>query len=100
MHTRREMLINTITGLGVATLGIPRVHAQEWRSQFSTLNFGVVSSENEADRFTRYKAFVAYMEQRLQVPIRMHQATDYAGTIEALKARKLELARFGAASYA
>ena len=100
MHTRREMLISTITGLGVATLGIPRVHAQEWRSQFSTLNFGVVSSENEADRITRYKAFVAYMEQRLQVPIRMHQATDYAGTIEALKARKLELARFGAASYA
>jgi ABC-type phosphate/phosphonate transport system substrate-binding protein len=30
----------------------------------------------------------------------MHQATDYAGTIEALKARKLEFARFGAASYA
>ena len=69
-------------------------------ANFSTLNFGVVSSENEADRITRYKAFVAYMEQHLQVPIRMHQATDYAGTIEALKARKLELARFGAASYA
>jgi phosphonate transport system substrate-binding protein len=64
------------------------------------LNFGVVSSENEADRIARYKAFVAYSERRLQVPIKMHQATDYAGTIEALKARKLEFARFGAASYA
>jgi phosphonate transport system substrate-binding protein len=64
------------------------------------LNFGVVSSENEADRIARYKGFVAYVERRLQMPIKMHQATDYAGTIEALKARKLEFARFGAASYA
>jgi ABC-type phosphate/phosphonate transport system substrate-binding protein len=40
------------------------------------------------------------MQRRLQVPIKMHQATDYAGTIEALKARKLEFARFGPAAYA
>jgi phosphonate transport system substrate-binding protein len=100
MQTRRELLISTIAGLDVAALGIPRVRANEWRSQFSTLNFGVVSSENEADRIARYKAFVAYLEHRLKVPIKMHQATDYAGTIEALKARKLELARFGSAAYA
>jgi phosphonate transport system substrate-binding protein len=56
---------------------------------------GVVSSENEADRIARYKTFVAYMQRRLQVPINMHQATDYAGTIEALKARKMEFARLG-----
>jgi phosphonate transport system substrate-binding protein len=100
MQTRREMLIRTITGLGVAALPLPRVSANEWRRQVSALNFGVVSSENEADRIVRYKAFVAYLEGRLQVPIRMHQASDYAGTIEALKARKLEFARFGAAAYA
>jgi phosphonate transport system substrate-binding protein len=94
------MLISTITGLGVAALGMRWVSANEWRRQVSTLNFGVVSSENEADRIVRYKAFGAYVGQRLQVPVRMHQATDYAGTIEALKARKLEFARFGAASYA
>jgi phosphonate transport system substrate-binding protein len=100
MQTRREMLIRTITGLGVAALPLPRVSANEWRRQVSALNFGVVSSENEADRIARYKAFVAYLEHRLQVPVKMHQATDYAGTIEALKARKLEFARFGAAAYA
>jgi phosphonate transport system substrate-binding protein len=96
MLTRRDMLISTMPGLGVAALGLPRVSANEWRGQYATLNFGVVSSENEADRIARYKAFVAYLERRLQVPIKMRQATDYAGTIEALKARKLELARFGA----
>jgi phosphonate transport system substrate-binding protein len=100
MLTRREMLISTVTGLGVTALGIPFAQANDWRSQFSTLNFGVVSSENEADRIARYKSLVAYMERRLQVPVKMHQATDYAGTIEALKARKLEFARFGPAAYA
>jgi hypothetical protein len=36
MQTRREMLISTTTGLGVAALGIPWVKANEWRSQFSS----------------------------------------------------------------
>jgi phosphonate transport system substrate-binding protein len=42
---------------------------------------------------------VAYIERSLRVPLKMHQATDCAGTIEALKARKLEFARFGPAAY-
>jgi phosphonate transport system substrate-binding protein len=100
MLTRRNVLMSAMTGLGVAALGIPFARATDWRSKFSTLNFGVVSSENEADRIARYKTFVTYMERHLRVPCRMHQATDYAGTIEALKARKLEFARFGPASYA
>jgi phosphonate transport system substrate-binding protein len=100
MLTRRNLLISTMTGLGVAALGIPFARATDWRSKFPTLNFGVVSSENEADRIARYKTFVTYMERHLRVPCKMHQATDYAGTIEALKARKLEFARFGPASYA
>ena len=100
MLTRRDMLIGTVTGLSVAALGIPLVRADAWRNKFSILNFGVVSSENEADRIVRYKSLVAYMERSLKVPVKMHQATDYAGTIEALKARKLEFARFGPAAYA
>jgi phosphonate transport system substrate-binding protein len=86
--------------LEATSLGLRIAEASDWRDKFSTLNFGVVSSENEADRVVRYKPFVVYMERRMQAPIKMHQATDYAGTIEALKARKLELARFGAAAYA
>jgi phosphonate transport system substrate-binding protein len=100
MLTRRDMLITTLMGLGVTALDVRLARAADWRSRFSTLNFGVVSSENEADRIARYKTLVAYMEGRLGVPLKMHQATDYAGTIEALKARKLEFARFGPAAYA
>ena len=100
MLTRRNMLIASVMGLGATSLGLPLARANDWRDKFSTLNFGVVSSENEADRIARYKAFVAYLEGRLRIPLKMHQATDYAGTIEALKARKLEFARLGPAAYA
>jgi phosphonate transport system substrate-binding protein len=101
MLTRRKMILNLMTGMGLAVCGVPLiVRAEDWREKIATLNFGVVSSENEADRIARYKTFVAYMERTMRAPIKMHQATDYAGTIEALKARKLEFARFGPAAYA
>jgi phosphonate transport system substrate-binding protein len=100
MLTRRKALFGMLTGMGMAVIGMPLARADDWRKKFSTLNFGVVSSENEVDRIARHKKLVAYMEERLRVSIKMHQATDYAGTIEALKARKLEFARFGPASYA
>jgi hypothetical protein len=58
MLIRRDMLISTMPGLGVAALGIPWVSANEWRNEFAALNFGVVSSKDEADRIARYKAFV------------------------------------------
>ena len=99
MLTRRTLLRSLMTGMGAALVGVPPAWANDWRATFPTLNFGVVSSENEADRIVRYKSFVTYMHNALQVAIKMHQATDYAGTIEALKARKLEFARFGPAAY-
>jgi len=100
MLTRRTLLHCLLTGMGATLVGTPPVWADDWRATFRTLNFGVVSGENEADRIARYKSFVTYMENALRVAMKMHQATDYAGTIEALKARKLEFARFGPASYA
>ena len=101
MLTRRKMILHLMTGMGATALGVPAiVKAENWRDKVATLNFGVVSSENEADRIARYKTFVAYLERTMHAAIKMHQATDYAGTIEALKARKLEFARFGPAAYA
>ena len=101
MLTRRTFLHGMMTGIrrhpGGCAAGVGQrlarygFHAQFWCGE---------QIENEADRIARYKSFVAYMENALRVPLKMHQASDYAGTIEALKARKLEFARFGPASYA
>jgi phosphonate transport system substrate-binding protein len=100
MLTRRRLLAGLMsTSTVVLAHGRSRA-ATDWREAHPTLNFGVISAENEADRVQRYSKFVAYAERTLRVKLRMHNATDYAGTIEGLKARKLEFARFGPASYA
>ena len=66
MLTRRNMLIASVMGLGATSLGLPLARANDWRDKFSTLNFGVVSRENEADHIAGDKAFVAYLEGRLR----------------------------------
>ena len=101
MTTRRTLIVGMAAALaGTRWLGPTRAAASDWRATFPELNLGVISSENEADRVARHQRFLAYLERTLRVRPRMHNATDYAGTIEGLKARKLEVARFGPASYA
>ena len=74
--------------------------AAEWQKNYPEISLGVITSENEADRVERYKPIRTYLEKTLGVSIKWRSATDYAGVIEAMKAKKVELARFGPASYA
>jgi phosphate/phosphite/phosphonate ABC transporter binding protein len=101
MTTRRALILGTAAVMAGGRWLRPRqAEGSDWRGSFPELNIGVISSENEADRVARHQRFLAYMERTLRMKLRMHNATDYAGTIEGLKARKLEFARFGPASYA
>ncbi|RPI74615.1 MAG: phosphonate ABC transporter substrate-binding protein [Desulfobacteraceae bacterium] len=81
-------------------LGPVRTQAGSWQAQYPELSFSVISSENEADRIVRYKRFNEYLERTFGVKVKMHVATEYAGTIEAMRSKKAELAVFGPASYA
>jgi len=74
--------------------------AERWQDKYLTLQFSRISSENEADRIARHKKMLAYLEKTFGVKITMHVATEYAGTIEALRSKKVEFAILGPASYA
>jgi phosphonate transport system substrate-binding protein len=74
--------------------------AGHWQDNYPTLTFSRISSENEADRIARHKKFLAYLEKTFGVKVKMHIATEYAGTIEALRSQKVQLAVLGPASYA
>jgi len=74
--------------------------AERWQDQYPVLQFSRISSENEADRIARHKRMLAYLEKTLGVKVKMHVATEYAGTIEAMRSKKVEFAVFGPASYA
>ena len=99
-HLRRWgfTLAGALLGVSLLWQGVAR--AEDWRKTYPEITLGVITSENEADRLARYKPVRAYLENALGVKIKWRTATDYAGIIEGVKAKKIEIARFGPASYA
>jgi phosphonate transport system substrate-binding protein len=88
-----------ILTLIVASFCIPAAIAEQWQKTYPEITLGVITSENEADRIQRYKPVRLYLEKELRIKINWRTATDYAGIIEGVKAKKVQLAYFGPASY-
>lgn len=74
--------------------------AQDWRSQYKELDFGVSSSENQRDAVARYEPFAAYLTKKLGVPVHIRWGTDYAAVIQAMSSNKIQFAKIGSATYA
>jgi phosphonate transport system substrate-binding protein len=80
----------------------PSLHpawAQDWRKDYPKIVMGIITSENESDRLTRWKPVRTYLSKTLGVEVDERLATDYAGVIEGVKAKKVDLAYFGPASF-
>lgn len=101
MKKTEKWIVGLALGLSfLLGLGAVKAQAAAWQAKYPELSFSVISSENEADRIVRYKRFNQYLEKTFGVKVKMHVATEYAGTIEAMRSKKVELAVFGPASYA
>ncbi len=100
MFARKLFRKVLLLSLLMVMMGAAAVTAESWQKQYSEITLGVITSENEADRIQRYKPVRSYLEKELGVKINWRTATDYAGIIEGVKAKKVQLAYFGPASYA
>jgi len=94
---RRSVLGGLAAAL--ATPAVARAQAA-WKTQFPTLNVAVIPSENQATVMQRYTALQNYLNKQFGVDVKLFTATDYAGIIEAIRSRRVEMAFFGPASYA
>ena len=63
------------------------------------VTFGLLSNENAAEITRRWGPILAQLEKDLGVKVKPVTATDYRGTIEALKFKKAELGHLGPKSY-
>lgn len=61
---------------------------------------GVLGGENEADRLARYDGFRALMQEKLGLPTKIFQASDYSGVMQAWSARQIEMAMLSPSAYA
>jgi phosphonate transport system substrate-binding protein len=63
------------------------------------LTFALLSTENAAEITRRWGPILAQLEKDLGVKVKAATATDYRGTIEALKFKKAEIGHLGPKSY-
>ncbi len=78
------------------------VQAPDFRGKFSlkTLNIAFIPGGGDSDMiFDRYKELLAYIRQSLGVEIKGTVGSSYTAVIEAMRAKKVELAYYGPFSY-
>ena len=101
MLNRRAFVLTLASGSAAfVTVRPPAARASDWREHHRSITVSIISSENQADLLARHEPVRQYLERELRVKVRVTTGTDYAGTIEAMRSKKAEMAYFGPASYA
>ncbi len=59
------------------------------------LNFGIISTESSSMLEKNFKPFLNDMEKFVGIPVKAYFASDYAGVIEGMRFKKVDLAWFG-----
>lgn len=78
----------------------PAAAAHDWRAQVKELRIGITGPENAAARMGRLDRYIALLKERLGIPVSFVQASDYAGIVQAMASKQIELAVVGASAYA
>jgi phosphonate transport system substrate-binding protein len=60
---------------------------------------GLIPAENNEEMVQTFEPMRAYMEKKLGTKVKVFTATDYAGVIEAMKKKRVDIAWFGPLSY-
>lgn len=88
--------------IGVAGCGngteAPR--AEGWRGEVRELRMAVQGSEADPAMARRWTAFDAYIEKATGLPVRLFEASDYNGVIQAISSGQVDMAMMGAGGYA
>ena len=84
--------MNKLILAGLATLALTApVHAQEIKQ----LNFGVISTESSAALSKSFEPMLKDLEKAIGIPVKAFFAQDYAGVIEGMRFKKVDLAWYG-----
>ena len=96
MLNRRAVLVGALAGATLATGAL----AQDWKSKYPELIFGVIPAENASGTADRWTPLTDYLSKEIGVPVKLRVAQDYAAVIEGQRAGNIHLAFYGPASFA
>ena len=102
MRFSRTLLAMVAAALASASLLVSEQAAaqSDWRKQYPKFRYGVQAVETQAAALTRYKGFGEYVKKKLGVELDLYLSAEYAGVIQAIGAKQLEVMDMGAAGYA
>lgn len=63
------------------------------------LVLGLIPAEHNEEMIKKFEPMRAHLEKKLGQKVKMYTATDYAGVIEAMKKKRVDIAWFGPLSY-
>lgn len=69
------------------------------KSEITQLNFGIISTESQANQKPVWEPFISVMSEELGMPIKAFYATSYNGVIEAMRFGQVHVAWLGGQSY-
>ena len=80
--------------------GSPAPNPEDWRKEVKVLRVGITSTERDTGAQTQLDAYTKHLSDRLGIPVTFVQASDYAGVVQAIAAKQIEMAITGASAYA
>lgn len=89
---RRSLIALFLAALAASLPGLPALAAQP-------LTVGLIPAEDSQAMLENSKAVIDSLQKQLGMPVKPFIATDYNGIIEALRAKKLDVAYLGPFSY-
>src|SRR5215510_5374855 len=96
---RLTRLAVALLSASLVLLGGSPASAQDSATWPKEITFALLSTENAAEITRRWAPILAQLEKDLNVKVKPVTATDYRGTIEALKFKKAEIGHLGPKSY-
>lgn len=68
-------------------------------AQARDLVMGLIPAENNEEMIKTFEPMRAYLEKKLNKKVKLFTATDYAGVVEAMRKKRVDIAWFGPLSY-
>jgi phosphonate transport system substrate-binding protein len=92
----RQIALAAVLAVLVVAGAATGANDQSWPKE---ITFALLSTENAAEITRRWGPILAQLEKDLGIKVKAATATDYRGTIEALKFKKAEIGHLGPKSY-
>lgn len=75
------------------------MESAEAAAPLKELNFGIISTESQANQRPLWEPFIAALSKSIGIPVKAFYATQYAGVIEAMRFGRVQVAWYGGKSY-